>query len=584
MWAGRLAWATRPTLVVASLVLSLIAGTLPAGLALVARGLVNATVKALEAGANGLGPIIPWIVLGLVLTILESAVSFVTQYVTTRLRDELHFTVNLRIAEHSATLDIEKFEDPAFLDLLQRARSNPGERTAGLVSEVINTGRNILQLVSLLAVLVFIEPMILLVAAVLALPYLILQIRIARSSYALEKGRTERRRWSNYFVNLLSGRDTVSEIRILGISRMLLDRFRALIRNFLEEDRRLQQRYLALGAAFSVLAAVAVYAALVRVVQRVLSGELTLGDIAIFGGAALRLRNAVDNSVRSSARAVEHTLFIRDIREFLEARPRRSSDPRPESPIDASEIELRNVSFTYPGSASPALRGIDLHIRPGETVAFVGENGAGKTTLVKLIARLYEPQQGSILIGGKDSTEISPAAFQREIAIVFQGFGRYETTARENLAFGDWQRLESRPEEVEAIARAAGVHELIAGLPEGYDTLLGRSFGSAELSGGQWQRIAVARAFARKASLMILDEPTSNLDARSEAELFERFQQLAVGRTTLLVSHRFSTVSLADRIVVLSDGAIVEVGSHAELLDTGGVYAQLYDLHRRHLD
>jgi ATP-binding cassette subfamily B protein len=249
--------------------------------------------------------------------------------------------------------------------------------------------------------------------------------------------------------------------------------------------------------------------------------------------------------------------------------------------VSTDAVELRNVSFTYAGAPRPALAAISLRIARGETIALVGENGAGKTTLVKLIARLYDPDEGCVLFGGIDVRALPRDELHQRIAFVLQGFGRYEASAADNIAYGDWRRLLSDREGVQRVARTAGVDEMISALPHGYDTLLGRTFGEQELSAGQWQKIALARAFARDADVLILDEPTSNLDARAEHALFTQFRRLAEGRTTIIVSHRFSTVSMAQRIVVLDKGRIVESGTHAELLSRAGNYAGLYELQQR---
>jgi ATP-binding cassette subfamily B protein len=280
--------------------------------------------------------------------------------------------------------------------------------------------------------------------------------------------------------------------------------------------------------------------------------------------------------------ALEKALFVGTLRRFLDVRPLlagtggRAPDARP-----AVAVELEDVTFTYPGAGAPALSGVSLRVEPGQVVALVGENGAGKTTLVRLIARLYDPQVGVVRVDGVDVRELELSGHHRRMAWVLQEFTRFEGTAAENLAFGDWERLAGDADRIRELAAATGVAPFLESLPEGYDTWLGRRFGRHDLSTGQWQRLAVARAFARPASLLVLDEPSASLDARTEEELFRRFRELARGRTAILVSHRFSTVSMADRIVVLVEGRVAETGSHEELLERGGAYAELFRLHQR---
>ena len=438
------------------------------------------------------------------------------------------------------------------------------------------------QVVVLAAILVAIAPVLLLPMFLLAAPYGAFQWRLASRRYRTEVRRTTRRRWSEYFVELATQAASATEIGLLGLSPLLLERFRSVARDFRDENRGVLRRSTAVGSLFAFLTAVAVFAVFLYLGLRTVAGEFAIGRLAVFGAAAARLRAALEETLFFLSGALEKALFVGTLRRFLAAEPRviaTGTRKLPERP--AVEVELEEVSFTYPGAERPTLSGVSLRLDAGRVVALVGENGAGKTTLVKLMARVFDPQVGRVRFDGVDVREVDPAELHRRIAWVLQDFTRFEASAAENLAFGDWERLLDDREAIERIAAATGVAPFVEALPVGYETWLGRRFGRHDLSTGQWQRLAVARGFARPASLLILDEPTASLDARTEEELFRRFRELARGRTTVLVSHRFSTVSMADRIVVLAGGRVAETGTHEELLERGGAYAELFRLHRR---
>jgi ABC-type multidrug transport system fused ATPase/permease subunit len=374
---------------------------------------------------------------------------------------------------------------------------------------------------------------------------------------------------------------SVAEVRVLNLAPLLLSRFRSLMLEFLNQDWKLHVKGFRAGMTFGVVATIAVYALFVRVVFRAIEGAVTLGDVAIFGGATTGLRNAVEHTALDLRAVVTDSLFVRNVIEYLEHRARISGSEGREWSGQRGELRFEDVVFTYPGSTRPALRGVSLDVEAGETLAIVGENGAGKTTLVKLAARLYDPDEGRIVADGTDLREIATEDYHGKLGFVFQQFGRYEASAADNIAYGDWQRLLDDRAAIDRIVQRTGLSELISEMPSGLDTALGRSFGDYNPSAGQWQMIAVARALARDALILILDEPTASLDARAEHDLFIRFRELARGRTTLLISHRFSTVAMADRIAVMADGRIAEIGTHQQLLDLQGVYATLYSLHRR---
>ncbi|MFN8624791.1 MAG: ABC transporter ATP-binding protein [Candidatus Binatia bacterium] len=581
-WALHLAWSTNGGLLAGVAAVVMARGLLPAAMAVAARGIVNATVAAVRSTEPSVATVVPWLLLGLALTLVDGVSSLASKLFTQRLRDDLNYRVTADILSHAAQLDLAYFEDPGSQDVIERAKHNPAEQVASFVTDTLACVASGIQIASLLGILIFIEPLILLLVLLFAAPYLWFQWHLALRQYAHEHARTTKRRWSNYFIASLTKPASVGEVKILGLAPLLIEKFRSIMAEFRDQDRLLYVRGFRGGSVFVIATTLAIYAMFVRVAVRVVGGSLTLGDLAIFGGAATRLRITLEGFIASLTGILQRTLHIANVTEFLSAAPQAAHGVGSGAVAGArADIVFRDVTFTYPGGTEAALQGVSLHIRAGETVAFVGENGAGKSTLVKLIARLYHPDAGEILLDGADLRTLARAAVHDRIAFVFQSFGRYEATAADNIAYGDWRRLLDDPERIREIARLAGVHDMVSALPQGYDTLLGRTFGQVDLSGGEWQKIAVARAFARNAALLILDEPTSNLDARAEYELFSRFRQLAHGRTTIIVSHRFSTVSMADRIFVLDRGRIVESGTHHELLTQAGSYAQLYRLQQR---
>ncbi len=584
LWMLKLAWSTHAPLTTGVIATTLIRSVTPAALVLTVRGLINAVVTVLRTpGANDITDLLFWLGLGFVFTIMQAVSNLGHQFLMQCLRDELNLRISLDILTQTTALDLASLEDPRSQDTIELARGNTGARCSQFVADTLQTIAGFIEMATLMGILVTIEPFVAIVL-VPTLPYIFFQVRLVKERRSLKQARVTKSRWTRYFITQLGNQQSVAENKLLNLAPLFLKKYRALMAEFRDGDRKIYKRFFIGNSLFTVLSTMCFYGIFVRVAIRALDGALRIGDVAIYAGATARLRGSLQKTILSFSDTLEQTLHISSLIKLLSIKTEIKSTSGVTPAKSLGEIEIKDVSFTYPGTTTPVVSNISFHVRPGETVALVGRNGAGKTTLVKLVARLYKPNEGHILFDGIDQQELSLSYLYNQISFVFQNFNRYEATAAENIAYGNWQHLMNDPEQIEKIAHLANVHDMIGEMPQGYDTLLGRMFGNYSLSGGQWQQLAVARAFARDASLFILDEPTSNLDVKSEYKLFSRFRKLAKGRTTILISHRFSTVSMADRILVMDEGRIVEQGTHQELLAQDGHYASLYNLHRRQME
>jgi ATP-binding cassette, subfamily B, bacterial len=584
VWILGIAWSVAPAVTAGLIAVVAVEGLVPAVTVVAARELLNA-VLAVQAGRLPLGALVPWFTLSLIVALASVLTVALRHLLQQRLAGDLNLHLTAAILEHAQTLEMARYDDPDFQDVRQRAQQSTTQHVAHFVFSALGVVMGLSQTATLAAVMVMIEPFILLALVPLIIPYALYRWRVARQRYDRDRSRTTQTRWTAYFADKLLNRSSATEIKLLDLAPLLIAEFRSRMQGLRDDDWAHQLRAFAGTVVFLILSALAVYVTFFRVLVRAVRGDLTLGDVAIYVGAAARLRMAMESLIVSVVGALEELLYISNLQAFLAVRPATVTPAAAQAlptPV-RGEIRFDRVTFRYPGSAQPTLRDVSLHVEPGETVALVGPNGAGKTTLVKLLVGLYLPDAGEVSLDGVSTRAVDASELFRQVAVVLQDFNRYEATVSDNIAYGDWRELRGNGAAIETAARGAGVHDLLAAMPSGYQTQLGRMFGEHDLSGGGWQRLALTRAFVRNAPVLVLDEPTSSQDAEAEADLLEHLRKLAHGRTTILISHRFSTIRLADRVLVLDGGRIVESGTHESLLaHDGGVYRRLYRRHAAH--
>jgi ATP-binding cassette subfamily B protein len=519
------------------------------------------------------------LILELLLAVGADTLGRFISLVDSLLGDQFTNHVSIKLMQHADSLDLVSFEDPVFYDKMERARRQTTARL-GMLAGLAGMAQQLLTLISMLSAVVFYYPWLLFLLLAATIPVFLGETRFAMLNYSMLYRYTPERRELDYLRYLGASNESAKEIKIFGLGKHLVERSKALFDRFYAENKHLAIHRALHGTLLNLLPTGAYYAAYALIILRALAGRLTVGDLTLMVGAFSRARNTMESLVSGLAGISEQALFIRDLFDFFETAPSISSvpDALPAPRPILHGFEFQNVSFAYPGSDRKVLDNISFRFYPDERIALVGENGAGKTTLVKLLSRLYDPTGGRILLDGVDLREYNVDELRHEIGVIFQDYMRYDLLASENIGVGRINELRNQ-DRIELSAEKSLAAGVVRNLPNHYQQMLGRRFeGGVDLSTGQWQKIALARAYMRDAQILILDEPTASLDARAEFEVYQRFVDLTAGKMAVLISHRFSTVRMADRILVLEDGRIVEQGSHSQLVALGGKYSELFEL------
>lgn len=611
----KLVWQTHRGLTIAMILLRLGRGFVPVAVLWVGKLIIDAVVAA--RGGNFDSKQLWWLVaLEIALAFLGEVLARLSAVVESLLGDLFSNRTSVMLMQHAALLDLYQFEDPAFYDQLDRARRQTTGRI-GLLAQLLSMSQDALTLISLGAVMLVYSPWLLLLLAVAVVPGFLGEAHYAALEYSLLFRRTPERRQLDYLRYLGASDRPAKEVQLFGLAPWLVERYKKLSTRFYEENKKLTIRRSAVATLLSAVGLLGYYGAYAIILLRAVQGALSLGSLTFLAASFMRSRDIIQRLLSGAGALYSQSLYLKDLFDFFETTPTISSKPgAPAVPRPLREgFVFENVGFRYPDDDKWALRGVNLSLQPGERLALVGGNGAGKTTLVKLLTRLYDPTEGRILLDGRELREYDLDSLRRNVGVIFQDFYRYDLRFDENIGVGEIEQVRDYLDSTDSpngkltpegrrapvaygpevdLTKTNGDHtplvivsaaekslaaSLLDRLPERYEQILGRRFqGGVDLSGGEWQKVALARAYMRDAQVLILDEPTASLDARAEYEVFRRFAGLMAGRMAVIISHRFSTVRMADRIVVFDEGRVVEEGTHDKLIAGGGLYSELFAL------
>ncbi len=575
----RLIWQASPRMTIANILLRVIKAAIPLTMLYIGKEIIDEVIALIGQDGGDKSYLWAMVTAELGLAVFSDLINRAITLLDGLLGDLFSNRTSVDLIKHAARLDLYQFEDPEFYDKLERARRQTTSRTI-LMSQVMEMLQDSITILFLGAGLIVFNPWLILLLIVAVIPSFLGETHFNKRSYSLTRSWTPERRELDYLRYIGASDETAKEVKIFGLADFLSNRFKTISDRYYEENKKIAVKRAFWGGVLSALGTLSYYAAYVVIILQTISGAITVGTLTFLAGSFSRMRGMLQGMMSRFSRITENALYLQDLFDFFALQPKIVSKKQNLSvprPIQKG-FTFENVSFKYLNSDQWAIRNLSFHLEAGEKLALVGENGAGKTTLVKLLARLYEPTEGRILLDGVDLREYDLADLRSQIGIIFQDYIRFQMKASENIAIGNIGFKEEL-KVIEQAAQKSLADTVIEDLPLRYDQMLGKRFAEGtELSGGQWQKVALARAYMRDAQLLILDEPTSALDARAEHEVFMRFAELIAGKTAVLISHRFSTVRMADRILFLENGQMLEFGSHEALIEQGGKYAELFQL------